>query len=321
MSIKRVICLLTAFSLIACFLTVSSAAAESSTVAFSLRDDGEEIFLETTLLPEGRITVTHPEGTESGALFALIGPEALPEILEGFRGAVTALNGEKAEIRKGLYAGDLFDQATEQALLTLSAEEAVQLAGKTAERMREAGSAAADGAEALLKAFVKQVFDNETKACISTYDTDRYITIEIERGGEILMTLSADLWDRDALNTAICRGAGGAAYYETIRCNRNEAGIEYLFDLYRTTAPSLRMVRADECVQSGSLRISSLSGGDYDFEGELQTALLPSAAGIRGSRRSGADGKGRIDAEMAFEGETDSLTYSLLTILYSLAQP
>ena len=75
MSIKRVICLLTAFILIACFLTVSSAAAESSTVAFSLRDDGEEIFLETTLLPEGRITVTHPEGTESGALFALIGPE------------------------------------------------------------------------------------------------------------------------------------------------------------------------------------------------------------------------------------------------------
>ena len=326
---KRILCLLISFSL---FLVLyMPALSENVKISFIIQDDGKDILLKSSLLPEGVIPVAHPEGKESGNAFALLYPDLLPELIRGFGEKITEWNKKKASIEKGSFVGDLFEHASEKEVIEIDAKDIDMLIGELAGQLTdpetnnvEDETPAAQNAaylSAALRSSAGQIFNEETTVRICTFDKNRYFTIDIQNRQDTVVSLSADISQKDSVSLLIVRGAGSAVYYEEINCVSHDTETNYSISLFRSEAPSFRMIKEQECVQFSEIRFDKKSEDTFAFEGEIQSVLLPSAARISGSKGIGENGKGMISVDMAFEEENQEIPVILINVMESIFQP
>ena len=323
---KRIICLLISFSLL--LVTFTGAISEEVKINFTFQDDGTDIRFLTSLLPEHKLPVIPPpEGMESKDVFALLQPDLLPALIRGFGETITEWNKEKASTEKGFFVGDLFEHAGEKEVIDINANDTEILISRLAGHLAETETGGQDEAAAAkraenissaLKFLEKQIAGEETTARISTFDKNRYFTIDIQNHQETVLSLSADLSQKDTVCLLICRGAGDAVYYEEINCVSHEAETDYTISLYRTEAPSFRIIKEQECMQFSEIRFNKKSEDTFDFEGEIQSVLLPSAAKINGGKSIDEDGKGTISVDMAYDEQNQGIPGMMIKILDSI---
>ena len=328
MSMKRFFCILTAifFVFSACAATAEN---ENKKITFTVTDEGDTISLTTSLLPEQKMTIYRAESGDPVDLFALIRPDLLPRLLICFRDTVLDLNKERASAQTGSYAGDLFEHASTKEEIELTGEEMSGLISETASRwpnpLNEATGASLQPEtlkrlEQIVRSITDKTFGPNTRAKISTYD-QKYLTISILRGEEIIAALSADLYGKDGFRMLLARGAADSVFYEEITCVESTEGIDYASSFFRANAPSFRMVSEQDCVQFAEIRFTGFAGEDYAFEGEIQSVLFASTMHIKGNRMQGEDGRGMISTELEAEGQIMELAEMLIPMLYSFLQP
>lgn len=319
MKIKKIICLLIAV----CCLFLSFAQAESpSVIGFSIRNDGGSLRLLalSPVFPDGeRILATYEEAPGLQGVFSLLRPDSAFLLLDCLKQMIVERNKAHAGCEKGLYSGDLFDLATEKELFTLDAAGLKIMMGELADRVAGLkGAEAGESVRLLLANAVGELFSGDTKALFTTFDQNRFLSVEILRGQETVMTFSADLSVEDACTLVLGRGAGDAAFYEKASFERNETGIRTIHRLYRTAAPSFRMTDEAECVLSGDFLFSAIRDEAYAFDGEIRTILLPYPMAVKGSKTAG---KEEISAEITCGESDEAFTGDLLLILNRLLQP
>ena len=321
MIMKRFLCIL----LSASYLLVSYALSEkdNTIISFAVMNDGDRISFTTSLLPNNTLTVIHPEAVDSDCLFSLIEPETFPDLVSCFNGLIQDRNAEMATIQNGCYVGDLFESACEKQYLELNEKDIEPLCNDLVERFRsgtDSGLNKESDIEYVLKLFAAQLFNQETTACISTFDR-QYITIEIVRRLETLFTISADLRAKDSYRVVIGRRAGDMVYYEEITCRRSNDETDYFYSLYRTEAPSFRMVSEEDCIQFAEFRCMDDKDDRFSFDGEIESVLLSSTAKITGGSMTGNDKRNIVYAEMEIEEQAQGIIDTIIPALYSVLQP
>ena len=314
-----------------CFLFTATSQAENANTKISLTvmDDGDEIVLSTSLLPDNSITIIHPEGSDSKSVFSLFRPETLPEMLSCFKDVILDWNREKSIILNGFYVGDLFDHASVKEYLEIGPEEMDRLCSDLAGYFQISGKSAAEtdsktnaisGIGYILRSLIAQLFDQDTTACISTFD-NQYITIDINRLQETFITISADFSEKNTFSLLMGRRTGDAVYYEELICNRDDDKVDYVISLYRTEIPSFRIIVEQDCIQFAEIHCKNAGSDSFSFEGEIQSILLPSRVSINGKRMTGEENRGIICAEMEVQGQAQEINDTLLPILYSILLP
>ena len=286
MSMKRFLCILVTICFIipACSATAEN---ENKKITFTVTDEGDAICLTTSLLPEQKTTIYRAENGDAEDVFALIRPEILPRLLLCFRETVLDLNS---------YAGDLFEHAITKEEIELTGEAVNNLISEIAGRFQNTLDETTGAflqpetmkkLEQVLRSIAGKVFDANTRARISTYDR-KYFTIDIIRGEEVMIALSADLSVTDGFHILLARRAADSVFYEELTCDESPEGIEYASSLFRSEAPAFRMISEQDCVQFAEIRFTGIAGEDYAFEGGIQSVLFESSLHIKGNRTQGA---------------------------------
>lgn len=327
MSMKRFMCILVTI----CFLIsacVATAENENKKITFTVTDEGDAICLTTSLLPEQKTTIYRAENGNVEDIFALIRPEVLPRLLLCFREAVLDLNKERASTHEGSYAGDLFEHAITKEEIELTGEAVKNLISETAGRFQNTLDETTGASlqpetlkklEQVLRSIAGKVFDTNTRARISTYDR-KYFTIDIIRGEEVMIALSADLSGTDGFHILLAQRAADSVFYEELTCDESPEGIEYASSLFRSEAPAFRMISEQDCVQFAEIRFTGIAGEDYAFEGGIQSVLFESSLHIKGNRTQGAQGRGTISTELEAEGQGSEFAEQLIPMLNSILQ-
>ena len=327
MSMKRFLCILVTicFIISACVATAEN---ENKKITFTVTDEGDAICLTTSLLPEQKTTIYRAENGDVEDIFALIRPEVLPRLLLCFREAVLDLNKERASTHEGSYAGDLFEHAITKEEIELTGEAVNNLISETAGRFQNTLDETTGASlqpetlkklEQVLRSIAGKVFDTNTRARISTYDR-KYFTIDIIRGEEVMIALSADLSGTDGFHILLARRAADSVFYEELTCDESPEGIEYASSLFRSEAPAFRMISEQDCVQFAEIRFTGIAGEDYAFEGGIQSVLFESSLHIKGNRTQGAQGRGTISTELEAEGQGSEFSEQLIPMLNSILQ-
>lgn len=327
MSMKRFLYILVTICFIihACSATAEN---ENKKITFTVTDEGDAICLTTSLLPEQKTTIYRAENGDAEDVFALIRPEILPRLLLCFREAVLDLNKERTSTHEGSYAGDLFEHAITKEQIELTGEAVSDLISETAGRCQNTpdettGASLQPGTlkklEQVLRSIAGKVFDTNTRARISTYDR-KYFTIDIIRGEEVMLALSADLSGTDGFHILLARRAADSVFYEELTCDESPEGIEYAGSLFRSEAPAFRMISEQDCVQFAEIRFTGIAGEDYAFEGGIQSVLFDSSLHIKGNRTQGAQGRGTISTELEAEGQGPEFAEQLIPMLNSILQ-
>ena len=307
------------------FLVTSPVIAENEKdkISFMIMEDENEIYLCSSLIPDSRITIFHPEATDLESFFSLIRPDFLPELINCFKDVITETNKEKATVYKGFYVGELFEHATEREFIELNREEIKHFCTVLAENCHYSSQTEADPStnkskcvESILDSFVDYLFDYETTACISTFDK-QYITINIVRQHKPIAVISADFSAKDSFRILVARSAGDATYFEELTCKNVNDKIEYTVSLYRTETSSFRMISEQDCLQFAEIRCINTENERYSFEGEIQSVLLTSAAHVRGSRMIGEDNRDVIRIEMEIEENAQEIIGNIFQMLKS----
>lgn len=312
MKIRKIICILIVFSL----LLVSAAQAETdqNRIGFTLSDGHDGIRLTTSMIPDQPFSIGLPEGIEPRDLFNLIRPDMIPMLIDSFAETITERSNEKAkETQKGFFSGDLFEQANEKQIIDFNTEDMQLLITDLTGRLRETDAETKTILERILQLLIRQI--KETKIRVIAYDQGRYLTVHIGEEKDTLLIISADLSEKETYRIVIGRGTGAAAYYDEIICKENGTETDYVFSLYRTTAPTFRMVSEQDCVQFAEIRVSDLGDRAFEFKGELHSVLLPETAVITGSRPAGEE---KVNIEMNIEEHGEEMTEVLIPILFKL---
>ena len=328
MSKKRFLCILISFIFV---ISACTAMAESeNNITLTLSDEGDAISLTTSLLPEQKTTILRAENGDAGEVLALMLPEIPIRLLACFRDAVLEMNKKGAIREEGSYAGDLFDHAKTKEEIELTGEDLNVLISAATERCQQnQGNETTESpmtpetakkADQMIRSAAGKIFDLNTKVRISTYD-QKYLVISVLRGGEVILTLSADLSENEAFRILLARGAAGSVFYEDMTCAAGPEAIVYISSLYRSEASSFRMVREQDCVQFTEIRFTDMAGGNYAFEGELLSVLFDSTMAVKGKKTTGENGRGVISAEITPEGEGPVPVEILIRILNSLVKP
>ena len=329
MSMKRFLCILISICFI-CAAYAATAENENKKITFTVTDEGDKICLATSLLPEQKTTIYQAENGETGDLFALIQPELLPRLLLCFRDAVLEMNREGANREEGTFAGDLFDRAKTKDEIEVTGADLCTLISAATDRCRQNPEnettestmtpETAKRMEQMICSAAGKIFDLNIKARISTYD-QKYMLISVLRNGEVLLTLSADLSEKDTFRLLLARRVAGSVFYEEITCAEGPEAIVYISSLYRSEASSFRMVQEQECVQFAEIRFMDIAGDNYAFEGELLSALFDSTMAIKGKRTTGENGRGTISTDLIPEGEGTDPAEILIQVFINLMKP
>jgi len=320
MKIQRIIYILIA----CCLLFVSNVHAEDDQkrISFSLSVENEKLCLTTSMVSEQPFSIELPEGIKARDLFNVIKPDILPEMMVCFAETIIARNNEKStEIQTGFFSGDLFDLETEKQVIVTDKEDMQLMLSDLISRIpeKEMDAETKNSIERIIQLLIRQIYENETTISISTYDQGHYLTVDISGKQGTMLIISVDLSEKDTYRIVTGRGTGGAAvYYDEISCKQNGTETDYIFSLYRTTAPTFRMVREQDCVQFAEIRVTDQGDKSFEFKGEIHSVLLPEAVGIIGNRPAGEE---KVSIEMNIGGREEEMTEVLMPILFNLMTP
>lgn len=314
MKIRKIISILIIFSL----LPVSLAQAETAQnrIGFTLSDEHGEIHLTTSMIPDQPFLISLPEGIESRDLFNLIRPNMIPMVIDNFAKAISEQNNEiKGKIQKGFFSGDVFEQAYEKKTIDFNKDDIQLLITDLIGRLQGIDAEAKNSLERIMQFFIRQMYENEKKISISSFDQGRYVTVNIGGKQETILIVSADLSEKDTYRIVIGQGTGSAVYYDEISCKISGTEIDYIFSLYRTTVPTFRMVSEQDCVQFAEIRITDQGDKAFEFMGEIHSVLLPETAVITGNRPAEEE---KINIDMNIGEREEGITDVLMPILFQL---
>ena len=232
---KRLISLILTLALLGCGVaaaenvhlrisTVITVPSQEMAVDFDLYSDGTTGYLQSLLFP-GKTLALSAEGPNldvgesDGGSFEMIKLFLDAGLNETMTQCVMDwIKGMQPEIRTGMFSGDLFQEATRMARVRVNSAELGTLFTAIKKALNEKGMDADWLDEALETGNIPADLAVEFKI----YDAGRYGCVNIFRGEEVVMTVSADLSDREKEMTTylIGTGAGGKAYYRLIRITR-----------------------------------------------------------------------------------------------------
>jgi len=319
MKIRKTIYILIIISLL--FVLLAHAENDQKRIGINLSDENGELRLITTMVPDQPYSVNLPEGIESQDLFNMIRPDILPKLIDCFAETIMARNNENSKkVQKGFFSGDLFEQASEKQVIDINKEDMQLLLTDLINRIQEKDMDAAtiNSLDRIMQLCVKQIYGNETRTSICSYDQGRYLTVSFGRKQDTILSISADFSEKDTYRIVIGRGTADAVYYDEIICKKNNMETEYVFSLFRTTAPTFRMVREQDCVQFEEIRITDQDNKAFEFEGEIHSVLLPEATVITGYRHAEEE---KVSIEINFGDYEEEITGILKQILFALMTP
>ena len=323
---KRLICFLISFVLL--LLSYAHASDKTEDIRIILSDSEEGISISMPLFSGQSYTMPGLNGVSLRDIILLLRPDTFYELTDCYRNALTDMYREKAGvIHKGIYAGDLFENASEEQIVEADGKDAGHLLTELLFRIISyAEKALPDDMdnghlESLLSRIEGQEFGEETKVSIRAYDNAAYQTINIFYHNQCVLTISSDLTEKDECRFVIGRGAGAADYYEEISCRRNDDdAAEYEIGLYRTSAPAFRMAGKQECVLTVKLQCQNTDDNRIEFNGEARSVLLPYSARIQGYGSFHDEGQQSISADLIFDEQAENTAEFLLTVFNTLLQ-
>ena len=318
MIFRRFFCLLISSLLV--FASFSYAEENEKQVEFEVVDNGKEISLKTSLLPGRDITLWHPEGNDTQMIFSyLTQPGFFADCLNSLKRAIIDRNKTEGSVLYGYYTGDLFEEAFKKEELILSSDE-LKLLLADISKYYEYGETETTGiAAGLFSRLISRVTEEDTVFSISTYNEDRFITIEVIQNDLDLMTLSLDYPDENTVGLLIGTGAGDAIYYEEVSCTKSDGKYNYSISLFRTEGESFRQVSEQDCLNFCELHTGDMNILSYDFDGEIQSVLMPAAAYVAGRRSISKDGNGKISVKISSDSEISDALNILRLLLTDLS--
>ena len=314
MKIRKIILILNIFSLL--LVSLAQAETDRNRIGLTLSDERGEIRLTTSMIPDQPFSISLPEGIESRDLFNLIRPNMIPMLIDSFAEAIREQNNEIiGKIQKGFFSGDLFEQAYEKKTIDFNKDNMQLLITDLIGRIQGIDAETKMSLERIMQLFIRQIYENEEKISISSFDQGRYLTVNIGGKQETVLIVSADLSEKDTYRIVIGKGIGSAAYYDEISCKISSTETDYIFSLYRTTVPTFRMVSEQDCVHFVEIRITDQGDKAFEFMGEIHSVLLPETAVITGNRPAEEE---KINIEMNIGEREEEITEVLMPILFQL---
>ena len=318
MKTHKVLYILIAFVLL--FVTFADAETENNRINFTVSVENGEIRLIAPTVPEQSIAIELPEGIESRDLFVILRPDIIQILTDCFAETVTSRSEETAKVIKGFFSGDLFEKATEKQVIDINKEDIQLILSDLISQIqkKEIKSDEKESFERILRWIITQIYGNNTITHISIFDHGRYLTVNVCENQQTKLIISADLTEKDAYRIVIGRGAENAVYYDEIISKKNNMETDYVFSLFTTTAPAFRMVSEQDCVHFTEIKITDQGNGAFEFEGEIQSVLLPGTARISGKNPVGEK---KIHIEISLGDQAANISEILLPILFKLLEP
>ena len=325
MKVKRIICLLIGFLLL--FSSFANASDKTEGIRFILSDSKEGISIDLPLIPGYSCTVGSLKSITLQEIISLLKPDTFAKLTDSYKNTVNDMYMEKnGANQKGIYAGDLFDNAAEEQITEAEGKDAGRILndfiGQYILHVKEVLTDDRDfgNFESFLSQIEGQAFGEETVIQIKTYNRGSYQTINILDHNQCVLTISSDLTEKDGCRFVAGHGAGDADYYEEFIYRQNGNDAEYEISLFRTSSPAFSMVEKRECVLSARLLCQNIHDGQIKFDGEASTVLIPSRLRIQGYGSIDDEGQASVSGNLFFDEQAEGSADLFLTILNTLFQ-
>ena len=196
------------------------------------------------------------------------------------------LKAQKGTRERGVFAGELFDTAGEKTSCAFPLSDLIALwMGQT---------------DAPLFAFI-----DETDAVlkVSSFDENKYISADVCKNEETVMTVSADLSEEAQTKLLFAWAEDGRTYFREVSFRPEEGSVVLSSAFYAGSGTSWRSVKESSPLFEEKLTVISVTENEAAFFGELSAPALSAPLCVSGSFETGEGTGTRISASAWVDGQ------------------
>ena len=214
------------------------------------------------------------------------------------------LKAQKGTTTQGIFAGELFDSAGTKTSCEFPLDDLIVLWMSQTDvplftSLEETG--------AVLK--------------VSGFDENKYLSAEVCKNEETVMTVSADLSDQAVIRLLFSWVEAGRTYFREVNFQPEEGGILLSSAFYSGSGTSWRMVKESSPLFEEKLSVISVTENESAFYLELSAPTLSSPLCVSGSFETGDDSVSTRIAASAWVAGLEAEPLQMDATLESLVRP